>query len=83
RRHPVCGFVRYLIVTIAVPALVIAGTYDFICPLGFAYEMDAGLADSRLCELRESGHFGHVEEADEFNAAVMDFVHTTGKGNRA
>ncbi|MEV5477919.1 alpha/beta fold hydrolase [Streptomyces sp. NPDC059687] len=82
-RHPVSWDVRDRLGTIDVPALVIVGTYDFICPLGFAYEMDAGLADSRLCELRESGHFGHVEEADEFNAAVMDFVHTTGKGNRA
>jgi RNA polymerase sigma-70 factor (ECF subfamily) len=34
-------------------------------------------------ELRESGHFGHVEETDEFTTAMLDFVRTAGKGNRA
>ncbi|MEU7962613.1 alpha/beta hydrolase [Streptomyces sp. NPDC049097] len=81
-RHPVGWDVRDRLGTIDEPALVIVGTYDFICPLSCAYETGAGPADSRLCELRASGHFGHVEEADEFTAAVLDFVHTTGKGIR-
>lgn len=82
-RLPVSWDIRDQLGTINVPALVIVGTYDFICPPRFAYEMRAGLPDARLCELRESGHFGHVEETGEFTAAVLGFVHTAGKENRA
>lgn len=45
--------------------------------------MRAGLPDARLRELRDSGHFGHIEETGEFTAAVLSFVHTAGKRNRA
>lgn len=34
------------------------------------------MPDARLCELRESGHFGHIEKADGFAAAGPDCVHT-------
>ncbi|POX63666.1 hypothetical protein C3492_11085 [Streptomyces sp. Ru62] len=43
--------------------------------------LDAGTPDTRLCEPRESGHFGHVEEADVF-AAVLGFVHDQEKENQ-
>lgn len=62
--------------------LEIAGAYDFICPPRFAYELQAGMPDARLRELRESGHFGHIEEADEFAAAVLAFVDDQKRGNR-
>jgi proline iminopeptidase len=82
-RVPVCWDVRDRLSTIKVPALVIVGTYDFQCPLRFAYKMHAGMPDARLHELRESGHFGHVEQPDEFTDAVLDFVHNQDMGNRA
>jgi proline iminopeptidase len=59
---------------IDVPALVIVGAYDFICPARFARELHAGLPDTRLCELPDSGHFGHIETPAEFTSAVLDFV---------
>jgi proline iminopeptidase len=82
-RAPALWDVRDRLGTINVPALVIVGTYDFICPPRSAYEMHAGLPDARLCELRESGHFGHIEETEEFAAAVLDFVHNQEMGNRS
>jgi pimeloyl-ACP methyl ester carboxylesterase len=50
---------------INVPALVIVGTCDFSRPPRSAYEMQAGMPDVRLRELRESGHLRHIKEADE------------------
>jgi proline iminopeptidase len=44
--------------------------------------MHAGMPNARLCELRESGHFGHIEEAGEFTAAVLDFVDRQETGDR-
>jgi proline iminopeptidase len=81
-RLPVSWDVRDQLAVINVPALVIVGTYDFICPPRFAYELHAGMPDARLRELRESGHFGHIEEADEFAAAVLAFVDDQKTGNR-
>lgn len=74
--------VRDQLAAINVPALVIVGTRDFICPTRFAYEMHAGMPDARLSELRESGHFGHIEQPDEFTTAVLDFVDNQETGIR-
>ncbi|MFG1865239.1 alpha/beta fold hydrolase [Microbispora bryophytorum] len=81
-RLPALWDVRDRLGTIKVPALLIVGTYDFICPPRLAYEMRAGMPDARLCELGQSGHFGHIEQADEFASAVLDFVHDHAMGNR-
>lgn len=72
--------VRDRLGTIDVPALVIVGTYDFICPTRFAHGMRDGMPDARLAELGRSGHFGHIEQPEEFVAAVLDFVHDNEKG---
>ncbi|MYZ38560.1 MULTISPECIES: alpha/beta hydrolase [unclassified Streptomyces] len=81
-RLPASWDVRDRLGTINVPTLVIVGTSDFICPPRFAYEMHAGMPDARLCELRDSGHFGHIEQADEFASAVLEFIHEQEMGNR-
>lgn len=73
-RRPVAWDVRDRLGMIEAPALVIVGLHDFICPPRYAYELDAGIADTRLCALPESGHFGHIEEPDAFTAAVLEFV---------
>jgi proline iminopeptidase len=59
---------------INVPALVISGSYDFICGPEFSRELHAGLPDSRLHEFPYSGHLVHLEETDAFNAAALSFV---------
>lgn len=82
-RLPANWDVRDQLGLINVPALVIVGSYDFICPPRFAYELHAGMPDTRLRELPESGHFGHIEEAGEFAAAVLAFVREQETGNPA
>jgi pimeloyl-ACP methyl ester carboxylesterase len=59
---------------IDVPALVVSGKYDFICPRVFADELAAGIPDVTYLKLDESGHFGYVEQQDRFVKAIADFV---------
>ncbi|WP_202870175.1 alpha/beta fold hydrolase [Kribbella sp. VKM Ac-2571] len=59
---------------IAVPTLVLVGTADFICPENSARELADGIPDAELVVLKESGHFGHVEEPDAFRDAVLRFT---------
>ncbi|MFF7215987.1 alpha/beta fold hydrolase [Streptomyces sp. NPDC008238] len=82
-RRPSAWDVRDRLGTIGAPVLVIVGTHDFICPPGFAYELQVGIPQARLCELTASGHFGHIEETERFVAAVRDFVTTQDKENAA
>jgi pimeloyl-ACP methyl ester carboxylesterase len=59
---------------IDVPTLIIGGTYDFVCPTRWAKEMRAEMPAARLVELTGSGHFCHLEQQDEFDDAVIEFV---------
>ncbi|TRO55753.1 alpha/beta hydrolase [Streptomyces sp. IB201691-2A2] len=82
-RLPALWDVRDQLGAIKVPTLVIVGTYDFICPPRFAHELHAGIPDAQLSELPESGHFGHIEQPDEFAAIVSDFVNNQEMGKKA
>jgi proline iminopeptidase len=66
---------------IETPTLVIVGAYDFICGPRWAREMDEELPNSTLVTLKESGHFGHIEQPEEFAAAVIEFVRGVENGN--
>ncbi len=58
------------------PTLIVSGAYDFICPPRWAKEMQSGISDSRLLQLADSGHFGHIEQAAEFAGGVLGFLRT-------
>ncbi|MEV7322694.1 alpha/beta hydrolase [Streptomyces sp. NPDC093970] len=73
-RLPADWDVRDRLGTIDVPTLVVVGAHDVVCPPRFAHALHSALPRARLCELRDSGHFGHIEEPDAFVAAVLDFV---------
>jgi pimeloyl-ACP methyl ester carboxylesterase len=60
--------------SLAVPALVLVGRYDFICGVRWARELAELIPGARLVLLEHSGHFGHLEEPDLFYRAVVDFV---------
>ncbi|MFJ6723765.1 alpha/beta fold hydrolase [Streptomyces sp. NPDC091281] len=81
-RLPAPWDVRDRLGAIDVPALVIVGAHDFICPPRFARALHAGIPDARLVELPDSGHFGHLEQPDEFTAAVLAFVRDRGHDHR-
>ena len=59
---------------IDVPTLIICGDFDFVCPPRWSGEMHSAIAGSRLIELHDSGHFGHLEQPQDFRDAVVEFV---------
>ncbi|WP_433161744.1 alpha/beta fold hydrolase [Kribbella sp. CA-247076] len=59
---------------IGVPALVLVGVADFICPENSARELAGGIPGAELNVFAESGHFAHLEEPEAFRDAVVGFV---------
>ncbi|MGH2356234.1 MAG: alpha/beta fold hydrolase [Chloroflexota bacterium] len=67
--------VRGELASITVPTLVIVGRHDPICAPRWAHLLHDRIPGSRLLILEDSGHFGHIEEAEVFARAVADLVH--------
>lgn len=61
---------------IDVPTLVVVGEHDAGAPPDVAQAMHAGIPGSQLVVLPHAGHLSNLEAADEFNAAVSDFLDT-------
>ena len=59
---------------IDIPTLLICGAFDIVCPPRWSKEMLAAIPGSQLCELHDSGHFGHIEQPQDFSDAVFTFV---------
>lgn len=55
---------------LTMPTVVVIGRHDFICGPRWGGLLAAGIPDARTSHLERSGHFGHVEEPEEFAAAV-------------
>lgn len=72
-RQPSGWDVRPRLAEIAVPTLVIVGAYDFICGEKWARQLNDGIPGSELVVLPEAGHFGHLEEPEEFFGAITRF----------
>lgn len=66
--------VRDRLGSITVPTLVVVGAHDFICGTRWASMLHDGIPGARLLRLEESGHFGHLEQPEEFYGAVVEFV---------
>jgi pimeloyl-ACP methyl ester carboxylesterase len=62
---------------LAVPTLVIAGSYDIRSGVRWARELHSLVPCARLLILPCSGHFGHVEEPERFAEGVIGFVAAT------
>lgn len=67
---------RELLAGISVPTLVIGGRHDVICGERWAREIHDLVPGSHLVILERSGHMGHVEEPERFNAAVLNACRT-------
>ncbi|SDM24911.1 Pimeloyl-ACP methyl ester carboxylesterase [Nonomuraea maritima] len=63
--------------SLGVPTLVVVGRYDVICGPRWAQELNDLIPGSRLVVLENSGHLAHVEEPEQFAAAIRDFVTET------
>jgi proline iminopeptidase len=59
---------------ITVPALVVAGAHDWVCPPSASRTLAAGLPRATLCVLPDAGHFAFAEEPERFRAALTDFL---------
>ncbi|WP_307873222.1 alpha/beta fold hydrolase [Paractinoplanes ovalisporus] len=56
---------------ILAPTVVIAGAKDFIGGQPWAGMLHSGISGSNLVVLPDSGHFGHIEQPEEFLQAVL------------
>jgi len=59
---------------ISVPTLVMAGEDDALSPPEVARDMHERIKGSELAILPRAGHLSNLEAAEEFNAAVGDFL---------
>jgi pimeloyl-ACP methyl ester carboxylesterase len=67
--------VRDVLPKIDVPTLLLYGDRDVRAPLPIAEALHAAISGSKLVVLPDAGHVCNVEAADEFNAAVRNFLH--------
>jgi pimeloyl-ACP methyl ester carboxylesterase len=59
---------------IACPVLVCAGRFDPQTPLGGAHRIAGSLPAGTLVIFDRSGHYPHVEQPEEFMAAISEFL---------
>jgi 3-oxoadipate enol-lactonase len=66
---------------VAVPTLVIAGTHDVATPAADGRWLADAIPGARYCEL-PAAHISNVEAADQFTAAVSDFLTSGVPGSK-
>lgn len=71
---------RQLLAGMNVPALCVAGELDRTAPAVVMQKMAAKMPQARFLELKGLGHFGWAEDPDRFNAALLDFLSSSGFG---
>lgn len=59
---------------IDVPTLIIHGADDQIVPVSEAQAMQQAIKDSKLVVIENAGHLPNLEQPDQFNDAVIDFL---------
>ena len=59
---------------IAVPTLVITGDEDRVYPPAMAQDIARRIPGAELVTLKGIGHLSNLEQPDEFNQAVLDFL---------
>lgn len=64
---------RQALPKITAPALVMVGSYDWVCPPRASRCLVEGIEKAIFVEFRHSGHFLFSEEPAEFRKAVTDF----------
>jgi pimeloyl-ACP methyl ester carboxylesterase len=59
---------------ITVPTLLLAGEYDKIIPLSEMKFLQKNIQGSRLVIVKEAGHLSNMENPDDFNKAIAEFL---------
>ena len=60
--------------TIDVPTLVVVGEYDALTPPADSEAIAAGVRGARLVRVAEAGHMSNLENPDEVNQALRDWL---------
>jgi 3-oxoadipate enol-lactonase len=63
---------------IAAPTLLITGDRDAVVPRGCQQQLARGIRNARWHIVRDSGHATPVDQPDEFNRVVMEFLRAEG-----
>ncbi len=67
-------YLNEVLPNITLPTLVIVGRQDEFTPVAKAEEMEQQLPDCKLVIIEDAGHMPNLEQPDEFNKAVLDFL---------
>jgi pimeloyl-ACP methyl ester carboxylesterase len=59
---------------INIPTLVIVGRQDEFTPIAKAEELQGNLQNCKLVIIEDAGHMPNLEQPEEFNTAVLDFL---------
>lgn len=63
-----------LLAKIAVPTLIVVGSEDQITPVADSEKMHQAIAGSRLVVLEKAAHVSNLEQTEQFNEALLDFL---------
>lgn len=66
---------------ITVPTLIICGREDEVTPLAQSESMHEAIKGSVLHIIDNAGHVSNLEQTDEFNKLLLDFLTVVGKDN--
>lgn len=73
--------VSHRLVDIQVPTLILGGLHDWIAPPECAAErLHAGIPNSRMVIFENSGHFPFIEEAEQFESVLRQWLVETREG---
>jgi pimeloyl-ACP methyl ester carboxylesterase len=68
----------YILPGIDVPVLIIVGDEDELTPLAEAESLRSGIPHSRLRIIDKAGHLSNVEQPEQFNEALVEFITELG-----
>jgi pimeloyl-ACP methyl ester carboxylesterase len=63
-----------ILASISVPTLVIGGAQDVVSPPDVMAQMAAQIPGARGVVIEDAGHLSNLEQPDEFNAALREFL---------
>ena len=64
----------YILPGLDSPVLVIVGSEDTLTPVAEAESLLNGIRGARLCVIAGAGHLSNMEQPEEFNSALLDFI---------
>jgi pimeloyl-ACP methyl ester carboxylesterase len=62
--------------TIATPTLIMCGNDDKMTPPDYSKELTEKITGAKLALIKNSGHFVMMENAEDFNSALKDFINS-------